>query len=247
MKVKIIDILNIIEDKKNISVEQLSKEVGLSNTSIRRYLSKLELDGLIERFHGGVKALDLDKRSQRPLEYKSEMASDSKERVANYAASLVKENKMCFFDSGSSILPMGKYINKDIFAVTCNLSLAVELGNNNIKVYLLPGYVNSKNASIYSEETYKAIKNIKFDQCFVSTTTVDKDYGFECHGIIGAKLKKEVIRNSKEKYILGEKTKYYKRSGHNIATLDEVIFITDNNDAYLKKSKNIIEIDYLKK
>jgi len=240
MKVRIVDILKIIKEKNNVSVNEIAEITNLSTTSVRRYLIKLEKDGLVIRNHGGVRIAKREEEISMPVEYKSDVAIVAKEKIAKYAASLMKDDSLVFLDSGSSMIPIAKYISADVMIVTLNLSLAIELGKHGIKSFLLPGYVNSKGESVYSEETLDFVSKMHFDQSFVSTTGFSLEDGFTCHRF--GSIKRTCLLNGVEKYILCDSTKFRRAVASKIADLDEVVVITEDRADYLPKAKNVIEV-----
>ena len=46
-------ILERIQDNKSVSVQELSKEFGITGVTIRRDLDLLDQQGLVKRSHGG--------------------------------------------------------------------------------------------------------------------------------------------------------------------------------------------------
>ena len=51
-------ILERIQDNKSVSVQELSKEFGITGVTIRRDLDLLDQQGLVKRSHGGAVILD---------------------------------------------------------------------------------------------------------------------------------------------------------------------------------------------
>ena len=204
----------------------------------------MEDDDLIIRTHGGAKRKNPELLEVKPLRYKSEIGTSNKDRVARYAASFIGNNQMIFIDSGSSTLALGKYIrNKDIYVVTLNVELALELGNAGIKTYVLPGFLNIDAGSVYSEQAVDFISEMHFDMCIVSITAVDAQEGIGCTGEVASRAKRTAILHSDKAFVLADSSKYRKKLPYKVADFSEVILITDKLEDYLPKTKTIIEVD----
>lgn len=242
MSKRLLEIIELVDKNKNMTVNELAEHFNVSEVTIRRDLLKLESDKLVIRSYGKVASLTTEKNGI-PIEYKSEIATGVKERVAQYAASLVKNGTLVFLDTGSSIIPMGKFlINKDVTVVTGNILLAYELGKNHIKTFILPGEVKYNRGSVSSYDAIEFLKAYHFDMAFISTWAIDNEEGLLCSTQLGTLMKKEAIARSDKVYALSDKTKYYKGNGPKFADFSEVTIITDVNDGYLPNSAKCIEI-----
>ncbi len=236
--------MEYIEKNREVTVNTICSVFSVSPATARRYLSKLEDDDLIIRTHGGAKRKNPEFLVVKPLRYKSEIGTSVKDRVARYAASLIDNSQMVFIDSGSSTLALGKYIrNKDIYVVTLNVELALELGNAGIKTYVMPGFLNVDAGSVYCEQAIDFINEMHFDICIVSITAVNTEEGMGCTGEIASRAKRAAILHSDRAYIIADSSKYRKKLPFKVADFSEVTMITDKLDDYLPEDGQIIVVD----
>ena len=105
-------IVKMVNDRKYISTKELALSLNVTETTIRRDCEELEKDGLLIRVHGGAKSLKTENVLTREKEQRmSERGHISeKNRVAQRAASIVKDGDCIFLDGGTSIVPMVKYL-----------------------------------------------------------------------------------------------------------------------------------------
>ena len=96
-KRKILELTNL---KGSISINDLMKELGASESTVRRDLIDMDSEGLIKKVHGGAVALkegimtrDL-MVAQRQDENKGE-----KEAIARYSAELIKDDDIVYLDA----------------------------------------------------------------------------------------------------------------------------------------------------
>ena len=107
-KRKILELTNL---KGSISINDLMKELGASESTVRRDLIDMDSEGLIKKVHGGAVALkegimtrDL-MVAQRQDENKSE-----KEAIARYSAELIKDDDIVYLDAGTTTYMMIPYL-----------------------------------------------------------------------------------------------------------------------------------------
>ena len=92
-------ILQLLQENHEMSVEDLSKELEVSEITIRRDLQQFEDQGVIERFYGGARYLagKIKQENVDQIQYNS-----MKKNIARRAAGLVRDHNMVFINSGST-------------------------------------------------------------------------------------------------------------------------------------------------
>ena len=51
-------ILEIIRKKQSVTVQELVKQIGISESTVRRDLAALDKKGLLHKVHGGANSID---------------------------------------------------------------------------------------------------------------------------------------------------------------------------------------------
>ena len=89
-------ILQLLQENHEMSVEDLSKELEVSEITIRRDLQQFEDQGVIERFYGGARYLagKIKQENVDQIQYNS-----MKKNIARRAAGLVRDHNMVFINS----------------------------------------------------------------------------------------------------------------------------------------------------
>ena len=88
-------ILNLLEEKGAVTVQELSEVLGTSESTVRRDLNTLNEQGKLEKVHGGAtlkKSDDGFVNTEDDFVTKSHLHSQEKENIAKYAASLIKDD-----------------------------------------------------------------------------------------------------------------------------------------------------------
>ena len=115
-------IVNTVNERGFISTKELSENLDVTETTIRRDCEELEKQGLLIRVHGGAKSIEqktiLSNKDEKQM---SERITNNKEKdlVCKKAASFIRDGDCIFLDGGTSIVPMLKYIKgKNVKIVT---------------------------------------------------------------------------------------------------------------------------------
>ena len=96
-------ILETLNNKGYISVEELSKKLYVSLATIRRDLNELEKNGFLKRTHGGASFISQD-HMITSIDYRTNWNSEEKIKIAKKAALLVDNGMNIFIDSSSTTL-----------------------------------------------------------------------------------------------------------------------------------------------
>ncbi|HEX3445356.1 MAG TPA: DeoR family transcriptional regulator, partial [Chthoniobacterales bacterium] len=93
-------LLQLLRTHGKVRVEDASTLFGVSLDTIRRDLNRLVRGGIAIRTHGGA----LIRTNPAQIVAEDKTGSDPKSTIGKAAASLVKENSLVLFDSGSTSL-----------------------------------------------------------------------------------------------------------------------------------------------
>ena len=134
-------ILKKVNTEKSVTVQELTDELGVSESTIRRDITALSREGKLIKVFGGAVALDEPPSSEElSVIVKESINKDEKLRIAKYAASLIMPGDYVFIDSGTTTEYMIDYITeKHATYVTNAVSHAKDLVRKGCKVLLIGG------------------------------------------------------------------------------------------------------------
>ena len=166
---------------------------------------------------------------------------EEKERIAKYAADLVKDGESIYIDSGSTALMMIKYLReKNITVVTTNAMIYQELQTNNIKCIVAGGEINITAASIIGITTNNFLKKYYFDKAFIGMSGFSEGAGFNTPDLLEAEKKRIVHHNSTKSYVLADSTKSGKNTLCKVMELEEATIICDKKTSVVEAGNNYI-------
>ena len=138
-------ILERIRRDGGVSVAELARAHDVSAITVHRDLEQLAQEGLVERVHGGARALSGSARSPIATAWSQrvEQAKGAKAAIAARAAQMVDNDSTIFVDASSSALALARQIMQEppshLTLVTNSPAVAYELIAEPVHVVVCPG------------------------------------------------------------------------------------------------------------
>lgn len=237
------EILKLLESKEYISVEEITKTLYVSPSSVRRSLRTLEEKGLIKRTHGGATIIDANNLTPS-FTFRTHQNVFEKKLIALKAIKLIKEGDVIFLDGSTSAFFMIEYLSEfnNIRVITNGIDTLSLLSKNNIPAISTGGSISKSNRSVlvgpYAENL---IENIHANIAFFSAQGVNKD------GVISdcyegeTNIVMKMLKNSSRKVFLCDNTKLDKISTFKLCKIEDVDDVICNEDlsSYFNKKPNV--------
>ena len=236
-------ILAVIKQEKHITVSEISKQLGVSEVTIRKDFNYLEEKKLIFRHHGGASlknpyVIDL------PVFEKQNIKIDEKNRIAEKAVSFIEDNDVVILGSGTTIYNMINYISKDkcITVITSSLLVSARLCEfHNVTIIQLGGSVRYSSQSTVGPNAQEMMLQFSANKLFLGLDGIDEDFGVSTSNIEEAYLNQVMIKNSTKTFLLSDESKFGKKGLGKICGLKDVDYLITNKkveesfEAVLKK------------
>lgn len=223
-------ILELLNNKKNITIQELIKVLNVSEATIRRDLTLLEKKQKLKRVHGGAILINNQKQSiteDWDISSRNKLFKDEKEMIAKKASTFIENNSTIYLDAGTTTFLLIKYLkNKNVKVVTNGLNFISELEKYNIETYLLGGKIKSKTSCTVGYFAQENLKNFQFDYVFLGANTFNLK-GFTTPDPEEALLKKESINLGTNIFFLCDHSKIDQKGFIVFASLSEGTLITD--------------------
>lgn len=95
-------ILSLIQSNGRVLVRELSRNLGISQITIRKDLDWMRSRGLVQRTHGGALRIQSSALFDPSLQEKQKQHLQEKRRIAKAAAEMVEEGQCILLDSGAT-------------------------------------------------------------------------------------------------------------------------------------------------
>lgn len=236
------EILQMLEEKGSVTVQELTEKFRTSESTIRRDLNALHKKGaLIKVFGGAVQAESRLATKDEKVALRKEQNRDQKIRIARYAASLIKAGDFVYLDAGTTTGYMIPFLqDRAVTFVTNAVSHALKLSENGFRVILIGGELKAATEAIVGNEAYAALQKYNFAKGFWGTNGVSELSGFTTPDINEAMIKECAMRHTQQKYVLCDSTKFHQTSPVSFGEFLSASVITDRIPEGVRETGNII-------
>lgn len=220
-------ILELIREKRSVTVHELVRQIGISESTIRRDLTVLDKKGLLNKVHGGATALDTGFNIEEAVANKSLKNVDEKRRIAQYCAGMIRPDDFIYLDAGTTTEMMIDFLTeKKASYVTNGISHAKKLMDYGFKVYLIGGELRAVTEAVVGEEALDSLRKYNFTKGFFGVNGISKRSGFTTPDVTEALVKKTALERCLDAYVLADSSKFRVISAVSVADLDQAVIVT---------------------
>lgn len=228
MKERHLKILDLVNEKDRISVQELSTRLGLSVVTIRKDLEELESEGLLRRQHGYAA-----KASPDAINSRMSFRYLEKKKIAQKAVSLVEPMETIMIESGSTCALFAAELAavNDVTIITNSTYIARSLGNApGVKVILLGGDYDTVAEVTTGPVTELCAREYYVDKIFVGIDGFTEESGFTNINHTRCSTVRALAKQADKVIVLTTSDKFGKRSVAKMFSTKEVhTVVTDSN------------------
>ena len=239
------EILRLVNEKKTVTVQELTEVLDTSESTIRRDLTTLHKKGSLVKVHGGATALSVEGMTRdASLTVRRDLNIEEKVAIAKYAAALIEKDDFVYLDAGSSVDLMIDYIaEQEAIYVTNAIGHAQKLLQKGCRVFLLGGELKEVTEAIVGAQAIDSLKRYNFTKGFFGANGVHRERGLTTPDITEALVKEKAMEQCANRYVLADSTKINQISSVTFAGFEEGMILTTRlRDASYKACKNILEV-----
>jgi DeoR/GlpR family transcriptional regulator of sugar metabolism len=203
------EILKLIRKKRRTAVAELAEHFGTSAATVRRDLEKLASDGMIQRFHGGARAIQ-QAPHELPVLQRAAEQSREKQYIGRAAAGLVEDGDIIFLGSGTTVLEIARNLHdhRDLTVVTNSLSVVNELSSTaEITVIVLGGILRHSEMSMIGQVTEQALKEVRAQKIFMGIHAIDVEAGLTNDYMLETMTDRAILEQGSKVIITADHTK----------------------------------------
>ena len=152
-------ILDLLEEKKSVTVTELTKLLDSSESTIRRDLSALDEMGKLTKVFGGATSITRNEGVfEDAVSNRETVMSDEKDVVAEYCAKLIHDSDFVYIDAGTTTLKLVDHItNTNATYVTNGITHARMLIHKGMQTYIVGGKIKPLTEAVVGAEAIKSI------------------------------------------------------------------------------------------
>lgn len=213
-------ILKLLSERGSLAVSQVSRELGVSEVTVRSDLKELEERGYLVRSRGGAYPAMHQSIIERQL-----LRVEEKNRIARAAAELVRDGDSILIEAGTTTALVARYLlgKRDIKVVT-NSTLVFSYARLNpaLQITLTGGEFRRETESMVGPVALKNLSALNVRLAFVGTDGFSIEKGMTTQLFEGGEIVKAMRECAERTYLLADSSKYGKTGFVNVLGLAEV-------------------------
>ncbi|EKD87641.1 MAG: DeoR family transcriptional regulator [uncultured bacterium] len=202
-------ILQLLNEKKRISVDEICELFSISKATARRDLEVLTEQKSVSRVHGGAVSLKTAP-PESPFLQRETAQAEEKKSIGKACAQLVQNGETVFLGSGTTVLEVAKELKdrKGLTIVTNSLPVLNLLsGIPNISVIGLGGLFRESELSFIGQITERALDEIRVDKVIIGIHAIHLELGLTNDYLPEAMTDKAIMKAGNQVIVVTDHTK----------------------------------------
>lgn len=192
------------------TVAELSGLLSVSEVSVRRYLEKLEQDGLVRRTRGGA-FINESIVYEPPLEDKKDQYIVEKRRVAAAAAALVEDGDTVALNAGTTTWEVARCLKerRNLTVVTNSISIASELSAcEGIRLVMTGGVCRERSQALVGTMAERSMTDLYVNKTFLGVNGLSLAHGLTTPNLEEAQVNRAMVRAARSTYVVADHSKF---------------------------------------
>jgi DeoR/GlpR family transcriptional regulator of sugar metabolism len=207
--IRLENILSLLQKMRQVSVQEFTERLKVSQVTIRKDLNYLEEQGLIVRSHGAAR-LTQDINKMPNVSTRKESNAQAKGCIAQRALELIQPGDSICLDAGSTNLLLAQKLQHIPLRVTTNSLDILQClqANPDISLTALGGSLRREAGSFIGPIAETAVASLHFDVAFIGATAFTAQGVFLSQNMVEGQLKSAMLESAKRRVILADSSKF---------------------------------------
>lgn len=224
-------VLDAIRRSGSVAVAELAASLGISSSTVRRDLARLEVAGHLRRTRGGAYVPRGD-ITLAPSDDPAPTAVADKQRIGQAAAARLVDGMTVMIVEGSTTRAMlAPLEGRDLTVVTNGLRVAAALQHfPTIAVVMLGGLLSRQHMTFIGPMSEQSMSNLHVDAIYAGAWGITADTGVTGDKIVQAGYHHSALKHARSLIVLADSSKFGRTGPTILADPEQVsCVITDAN------------------
>lgn len=205
-------ILELVRSKGFAALTELSEQLQVSESTIRRDLDHLEETGVAKRTHGGIFYAGASPKLPH-FEHRQPAQWDKKKAIAREAARLIDDGDTVLLDGGSTTYEVARLlVDRPLQIVTNSLPVANLFASSaSTELVLIGGYISPRTGVSLGPYANEMLGQLSVRRTVLSVGGVS-DRGVFNSNLLLVETEQAMMRSSDEVIVVADSTKFGHRS-----------------------------------
>ncbi|QBY53705.1 MULTISPECIES: DeoR/GlpR family DNA-binding transcription regulator [Cupriavidus] len=206
------------------SIDELARKFGVTLQTVRRDVNLLAENGMLARFHGGVR---VEGSTTENIAYRQRQVlnAEGKARIARAVAAAVPEGCSLILNIGTTVEEIARELmqHRGLRVITNNLNVANILADNpDCEVIVAGGVLRSRDRGIVGEATVEFIRQFKVDIGLIGISGIETDGTLRDYDFREVKVARTIIEHSREVWLAADTSKFNRQAMVELAHVSQV-------------------------
>jgi DeoR family transcriptional regulator, glycerol-3-phosphate regulon repressor len=217
-------LISLVRNQGSVTVEQLAETLGVTLQTVRRDVQRLADEGVLARFHGGVRVPSSTTENIAHQQRES-LNADGKSRIARAVAAAVPNDCSLILNIGTTTEAIARALlhHTGLRVITNNLNVASILSTNaNCEVIVVGGVVRGRDQGIVGEAAVDFIRQFKVDLALIGISGIEADGTLRDYDYREVKVAQTIISHAREVWLAADISKFNRPATVKVATLTQI-------------------------
>jgi DeoR/GlpR family transcriptional regulator of sugar metabolism len=215
-----------------VKVSELTRELSVSDMTVRRDLDLLARQGFVDKVHGGATSPTLTSTDEPGFETKSSRERAEKDAIAQLAAEMVRPGSAVGLSAGTTTWTLAHRLREvpGITVVTNSVQIATVFWSapDPDRTVVLTGGVRTPSDALVGPVAVAALRSLNLDIVFLGVHGMDQRTGFTSPNLLEAETSRALARSARRLAVVTDHTKWNIVGISTIAALNEAdVVVTD--------------------
>ena len=219
-----LQLLAHVRQHHSASVERLAEALGVTLQTVRRDVQRLAEEGLLTRFHGGVR-VPSSTVENLAHQQRETLNAEGKARIAQAVAAQVPHDCSLILNIGTTTEAIARALmhHRGLRVLTNNLNVAAILsGNPDCEVIVAGGVVRARDHGIVGEAAVDFIRQFRVDIALIGISGMEADGTLRDFDLREVKVAQTIIAQAREVWLAADHTKFNRPAMVELATLAQI-------------------------
>ena len=216
--------LAFLQAQRSVTVEQLADKLGVTLQTVRRDVQRMADEGLLTRFHGGVRVPSSTVENIAHQQRES-LNTEGKSRIARTVAAAVPNNCSLILNIGTTTEAIARALlhHSGLRVITNNLNVATILSANpRCEVIVVGGVVRGRDQGIVGEAAVDFIRQFKVDIAVIGISGIEADGSLRDYDYREVKVSQTIIAHAREVWLAADISKFNRPAMVAVAKLFQI-------------------------
>jgi DeoR/GlpR family transcriptional regulator of sugar metabolism len=236
-------ILEQVAERQTIHIAELASELGVSEMTIRRDITRLERDGFLRRTYGGATA-HLTRSMELLFNARALENAPAKRLIGMHAAETLTPDRTIFIGIGSTTEQFAMFLpaRDDLTVVTGSLPVASLLGTRKGRVVVLGGSVLTDELACVGPVAAATVRRYHADIAVLGAAGLSARHGITELSDEAAEIQRLMIEHSDRLVIVADGSKLGEVTMASVTPADRITTLITNDAA---PTQELVELEAL--